>query len=233
MMSFVCAIVANLGINKGNSYFCHKRWNLTATEKNNIRHAIQEIAWDGMGDPMNIPMLCTGNVNSVDVAKRSCNVTITAGMPMVDIDVRLLTVNGDGLLLVPAVDSDVSILYSKNSEPIVVAYSTLEKLMLNIGNGTYMSLTVDSSAFVFNGGDNDGMVLIKPLVEKINRLENDVNNYKTLLNGVLTAISAAVPATPVLNSTLSGYLSPLTPYTTQLLTPITMQADLENKKIKQ
>lgn len=136
-------------------------------------------------------------VVSTDENKRTC--VVNDGVN--DIVVRLMSVVDDGILIMPKVDSIVSVLQSDKTEPIIVQFSEVEKIILM-------------------GGDNKGLVKVVELKNKLNNLENLVNNILTTLK------STTIPLAP------SGTY-PFLPLYTSLnnLTPTT-QSDIENPLIK-
>lgn len=99
-------------------------------------------------------------VNSVDIKGRLCNVTTIGGKTPKTIDVRLMATVDDGQLLLPAIDSTVTIICTTFGDPYVTGYSEIEK-------------------FIWRGGDLGGIPVSPYLVEKLNNIEN-------LLNSVIT-----------------------------------------------
>lgn len=78
-----------------------------------------------------------------------------------------------------------------------------------------------SDTITINGGDNDGLVKVAALKDKINALEN-------LVNGILNVLKAtSIPLAP------SGTYPFATLYTSlNAITPVTSQSDLENPDVK-
>lgn len=136
-------------------------------------------------------------VVSTDENKRTC--VVNDGVN--DIVVRLMSVVDDGVLIIPKDDSFVCVLQSDKTEPIIVQFSEVEKIILM-------------------GGDNKGLVKVVELKNKLNNLENLVNNILTTLKS--TTIPLA-PSGTYLFAPLYTSLSNLTP---------TTQSDIENPLIK-
>lgn len=188
-----------------------------ASYKSDIRNSILNIV--GMDDNASMVMC---EVVSVDEAKRTCNVTTISNDVELEIpDVMLQASVDNGFIIVPSVGSNVIILNQEKIHPCVVMYSSVSKVL------------AIQPLWQFNKGDNAGMVKVIELTQKLNAVENDLNNLKlllqTMVNAMLSATSGA-PTSPVLNSVLSGYFSPLLPYTTQVITPTT-QTEIEDTKI--
>ncbi|RYD54878.1 MAG: hypothetical protein EOP56_18085 [Sphingobacteriales bacterium] len=73
-------------------------------------------------------------VVSVDVKKRTCTV-ISYGIQEMELpDVKLMPVVDDGLLLVPAIDSEIYIATTAQNGPFVVQYSELQAVYITVGN---------------------------------------------------------------------------------------------------
>lgn len=159
-------------------------------------------------------------VQSVDVAKRTCNVKTVTGSSEIQIaDVLLMTGVEDGFLLVPAVDSNVIICFSKYHEPYVALFSKIDRLYSVVGNST-MDITTDVTKF--NDGSFGGMVKVEALVQKINNIENLLNELITKFNAhthILTLSAGTGTAAPTVTSE-SGTIE-----------PVTSKSDLENTKV--
>lgn len=164
--------------------------------------------------------LVTGNVVSVDENAGTCLVEAISGNASTNIDgVEFQTVVADGVLFIPRVGSEVKVLFSKYTTPFIAQYSEIENMY------------IAADLIQFNDGALGGMVKVIDLTTKLNNLENDVNNLKTLLTTMINAM-IAVPSGNVSHTELIGYFSPLLSYTTDPLTP-TVRSDIENTVITQ
>jgi hypothetical protein len=114
--------------------------------------------------------------------------------------VRLQTEVSAGVLLKPAVDSFVVVVPIADFEFVVVMYSAIDEIQL-----------LD--------GSFGGLVKVSELVDKVNALEDQVNDLLTALQGVTIPLapSGSYPFAPLFTS-----FTPLTPTTV---------SDLENDKI--
>lgn len=144
-------------------------------------------------------LLC--NVESVDIQKRIALVTTISGSTSFEFEVNLQTSVSDGLIIVPKVDSDVVVLFSKNTNPLIIQYSDIDE-------------------YILNGVDFGGMVKVIELTEKINNLENKLNDLITACSNQIVTLAP------------SGTF-PLAPYFTSV-TPLiqTQQSEIENTIIK-
>lgn len=117
-----------------------------------------------------------------------------------DIICRLMASVDDGMLCIPEVDSSVVVMLSKTVDPVIIMYSGIDKI-------------------VMRGGQFDGLTKVEKLTEKLNNLENKVNDLITWTGththvGVTSGPSSTGTATPV-----TGTLTP------------TQQSDIENDNI--
>lgn len=154
--------------------------------------------------------LVTCKILSVNENDGTCNVEAISGNSTTNIgNVELQTAVADGVLLIPKVDSEVKVLFSKYTTPFIVQYSEIEKMFLS------------SDLVQFNDGNLGGLVKVIDLTTKLNNLENKVNsiistfNSHTHSNGNMGAPTGS-PLSPI-----SGTLTP------------TQRADIENDIITQ
>ena len=165
-----------------------------------VREAIKRIA--GTFDKP-ITQILFAVVDSVDVSKRTCKVVPISGDSNTPIeDVSLSIDQNDGEIKIPTTGSTVGVAISNQIDAFVFAWSDLEEIILK-------------------GGNFFGLVKVKELTQKLNALENKVNEIRSQFNshthsGVTTG--GGVSAVPAV--TISGSLS------------VTQQADIENKTIK-
>lgn len=137
----------------------------------NIREVIREIA--GEQEERNI----LAKVVSVDTSEKTCEVKTIAD-EMNIFDVRLLANSGNGLLVVPAVDSVVGVCMINEIEGYVSLFSQIESIQC--GDGSF-----------------DGLVKVAELTSKLNVIENKVNAMISVFNThIHTATSATGPTTP-------------------------------------
>jgi hypothetical protein len=161
-----------------------------------------------------LPNSIVGEVIAVDAQALTCDIKPNGGYaPLLDVRLRS-TVNVDdagnalpsraqGVYALPKVGSYVL------AEPIgkqsaayyVSAYSEVDKVLIIIGDTQIEMeaprIAIDSDKVSFNQGTNGGLVLVSPLVNKLNSLTQKVNELETLLaTHVHTSAAPGTPTTP-------------------------------------
>ncbi len=143
--------------------------------------------------------VCT--IDSVDLTTLTCYCMPLNGDADI-INVRLMANINNGFLLVPEVES-------------IVVVSFLSD------DSAYVSLVSKVSEIQLNGKNFDGLVKVQELTDKLNALENKVNDLITACQ------SQVVTLAPSGTFPLASFFTSVTP-----LTP-TQQTDIENITVKQ
>jgi len=170
--------------------------------------------------------LVTGTCTNIDEAAGTCDVEAISGNATTTISgVKFQAAIGDGVDYIPVDGSVVKVLFSKYTTPFIVQYSDVDKMIIAANEYAF-----DCDDIVFNKGTNDGLVKVVPLKTKLNNLESDLNNLKTLLSTMIAAMQA-VPSGNVTHAELIAYFTPLLPYTAQVLIP-TQRTEIEDTKFK-
>ena len=172
--------------------------------------AIQKVAGTFKEDKVK---LSVGIVQSIQ--GNTCTVTIDDQMVLPA--VNLQAASCDGWLLVPSVGSTVVIAYSTQISAFVALYSDIDHAYLQVGDS---SITILKDGNIgLNDGSFKGLVKGGALTQKLNNLENKVNelisNFNAHTHGVVAVGSPTSPTT----TPISGTLTPTT------------EADIENNKI--
>lgn len=201
-----------------------------------IIEAIQKMTGTQLRDNVN---LLAATVDSVDEAKRTCVVTTISSQGQITIEnVQLMASVDDGILLIPAIDSTVFVAYSTFNQPFIALFSGIDKVLLTAGennasiqmdaDGLLLEIAdtkvlIEDGQITLNDGALGGLVKVIDLVNRMNLIENKVNDLITKFNShthILTLTmgtgTAAATANPV-----SGTLTP------------TDRQDIENDKIVQ
>lgn len=103
-------------------------------------------------------------VKSVDKTARTCVVYAISGKAQNEIpDVRLMAAVDDGVLIIPAVDSNVTIIVTPQSDAYITQYSEVEEI-------------------IFRGGDLGGLVRVLDAVDRYNLIEDKINSLLQKFN---------------------------------------------------
>lgn len=165
-------------------------------DNSSIKDAIRQLV---KTDDVLYSVLCT--VKSVDTTNNICDCEPINGDADL-LEVRLMAQNETGFLIIPKVDSVVVVTMINKYTGYVAMFSEVEKIYLN--------------------GDNyDGLVKVGDLVEKLNNLEDLVNDLVTKYNA---------HTHPYVNVSTPAVTSPTTSLETTVLVP-TQQAELENTTV--
>lgn len=143
-----------------------------------ISKLIQELAGTRNQDTVQLYQCEVNSVNG-----RTCNVTTINGTATLTFDAGLMVTSGDGVIITPTIGSNVLVLKSKYTLPIVVQYSDIERIS-------------------FLGTEFGGLVKIIELTKKINDLENKVNEIITKFD-THTHASNGVPTTNIIGTQLT------------------------------
>lgn len=122
-----------------------------------IPEIIQEMAQGG-----NVYESLFAKVITVDATAKTCQIE-TLNDEMTIFDVRIIANNGDGFLLIPSVDSIVGVCMINEVEGYVSLYSQIDSVQ--IGDGA-----------------NGGLIKINDIVSKVNTIESDINDLKTIFS---------------------------------------------------
>lgn len=177
---------------------------------------IQQAAGTYGADPVRM-MKCT--VDSVDAAKRLCMVS-PINDNMESFRAYLMAQVDDGVLILPKVGSTVKVLFSNMNAPTVIQFSSIDKVFIVTGDST---LLVYADGLELYGNNFGGLVKVEALVQKINALENIINNLMTSVTSVPTPGTLA-DATTLKAGILTGLGSGIP--------AITNRSQLENTKVQ-
>ena len=170
-----------------------------------IKAAIQALAGTNLADEIH---MAVATVKAVNLDEYTCTVELTSGNAAVyRSNVRLMAAVDDGMLLVPAIDSPVIIAWSTRNQPYVALFSQLQDVYLSA-----------DGVVTLQGSDFGGLVKVGELVQKLNNLENKVNN-------IISSYNAHVHTDPQ-----GGTVGPASNQVSGTLTP-TVNADIENTKV--
>jgi hypothetical protein len=142
-----------------------------------LTRTIQELAGTRNQDEVKLYQC---NVNSIDLSKRTANVTTITGTANLTFDALLTAGISDGFVVTPEIGSMVYVLMSKYTLPFIITFS-------------------DIIQFDIMGGEFGGLVKVVELTQKLNNLENKVNEiistFGTHTHNVIAVGSPTAPTT--------------------------------------
>lgn len=158
-------------------------------------------------------ILCT--VESVNEQENTCDVIQISGDAEVSIpNVRLQADVSDGILYLPAIDSTVIVVISDYVTPFVAQYSEIDQILYDVGDST---IEVREGKITLNSGLFGGLIKIVQMVQRMNIIENKVNEIIAAYNLHTHPVTGGATGLPV--SLITGTLTP------------TVRTDIENDKI--
>lgn len=189
-----------------------------------IKEAIREYAGAGRFE------VFTGKVSAVDEGATTCEVDIEEELTIFDVRLRAVITDDTGVWVLPKVGSFVQIAQIEGgTDFVLLRASEVDKVFVKIGDKT---LEITTDGFVFNGGNNDGLVKVNELVDQLNKIEDKVNDLISKFNNHTHAITAVPTTCPAGAGTATGTTSTTgTPEPTTLTN--TTKTDIENPDITQ
>ena len=155
-------------------------------------------------------------VTSVDDTAMTCEVKIANGQSIKDVHLKALKEDSDAVVILPKVGTDVQMIRLKAGW-MVISCDVVDKVIVKAA----VKVQVDCDDVVFNGGENEGLVIVAKCVEKLNAIEQDINALKQVFSGW----------SPVSNDGGGALKGVVMTWAGQQLQQ-TQQSDLENTKVK-
>lgn len=175
-------------------------------------------------------ILIEGKIVSVDETNYTCVVAIdttnsdgsTTSTNCDKVPLKVLIGTQASLIEIPKVGSICTLMFRDNNIQRRQLYQVdqCDKILIKIGSD--ITLQIDANGFVFNGGNLDGMVKVNSAVDRLNKIEQDINNLKIAFSTWVVVAQDGGAALKVAAST----------WFAQQLTQ-TVKSDIENDKIKQ
>ena len=196
-----------------------------------IRSIIRQLA---QPDGETTALVCT--VDTVDKTARTIDCTpLNEGAPLLGVNLQANQEADFGLCLFPEPGSYVVVGFvADGAAGVVLLTEKIEAAEIVIGDTSAVmdadglridvgdiSAHLDKNAVAFNGGDFGGLVKVEALTKRLNTIENDINNLKTVFSSWIVAPQDGGAALKAAAGSWSG--SRLTP---------TKRDDYENEKVK-
>jgi hypothetical protein len=181
----------------------------------NLASAIKEMAIRGERIYL---ALCT--VDKVDEEGRMIDCTSADEVELRFVQLQAGLEGETGIVMFPKVGSEVIVGFLDRNNAVVLVYSEIDRVRLKIGE---QALLVNADGFVFNEGENGGLVNIETLTERINRLEDKLKSHQ---HGYIP-----YPGGSAGPSVLTTPATAATPPDTTLVFANTKQSDIEDLKV--
>lgn len=167
--------------------------------------------------------LLSGTVVAGSVSESAMTCTVRIMMLDEDVPGVLLNVtenNVKGFIPLPADDSNVWMGWI-DGELCVLKCAVAKKVLVDVGQ-----VLITCNDVQFNGGANDGLVKIKDLVSRLNKVESALSDLISKYNTHIHTTTATIGAGSAL-----GVIAPTTSTSAKVVTQ-TAQSDIENTKVK-
>lgn len=198
----------------------------------NLRNIIRQLA---QPDGETVALVCT--VDAVDKSARTVDCSpINEGAPLLGVNLQANQGADFGLCLFPEIGSFVVVGFiADGSAGVVLLTEKIESAEIVIADTSAVmdadgvridvgdiSAHLDKNAVTFNGGDLGGLVKVEDLTKRLNLIENDINNLKSVFSS--WAVTAQDGGAALKTAAVSWFGSQLT---------TTKRGDYENKKVTQ
>lgn len=201
---------------------------------NNIKETIRQLA---RGGRETVSLVCT--VDAVNKTARTVDCTpLDESAPLVGVNLQANQGSTFGVVSFPRVGSFVVVGFvADGSAGVVLATDDVESVEVVISDDTARitadeegvrvrmgddtSVELTGEGVVLNGGGFGGMVKVEPLTDRINGIENDINELKNIFSSWVTVPQDGGAALKAASAAWAG----------NLLTP-TQRGDYENEKVK-
>ncbi len=184
----------------------------SSANRNKIVEGIRDIVNFGKYE------LYSGTVSAVDEDTLTMDVLINEDLLIPDVRLRSNIDTDVGMYVIPAVDSFVVIgKIDGGVDFVLIKHSIIDKVIIKIGE---MTMECSEEGFVFNDGENDGLVKVADLVTKLNNLEGKVNDILQAVSGISVALA------PTGSFPLAPFFASIQPLVE------TQQTEIENTDVK-
>lgn len=154
--------------------------------EDNLQRLIEAIARKGQA-----PLLVTvGKVSNIDEDKRICDITIDDDLTLNNCRLNaIIDSYSNKLLIVPKDNSMVAFIAigGKLTEPLVIAYSEIEKILLTIGES---DILIEDGKIEMNGGNLGGLIKLQQLESNLDKLKKYVEDLATMASSAMAPMAA-------------------------------------------
>ena len=154
--------------------------------EDNFQRLIEAITRKGQA-----PLLVTvGKVSNIDENKRICDIAIDDDLTLNNCRLNAIVDSYDNrLLVVPKDNSMVAFIAigGKLTEPLVIAYSEIDKVLLTIGES---DILIEDGKIEMNGGDLGGLIKLQQLESNLDKLKKYVEDLATMASSAMAPMAA-------------------------------------------
>lgn len=154
--------------------------------EDNFQRLIEAITRKGQA-----PLLVTvGKVSNIDENKRICDIAIDDDLTLNNCRLNAIVDSYDNrLLVVPKENSMVAFIAigGKLTEPLVIAYSEIDKVLLTIGES---DILIEDGKIEMNGGDLGGLIKLQQLESNLDKLKKYVEDLATMASSAMAPMAA-------------------------------------------
>lgn len=137
------------------------------------------------------PLLVTvGKVSNIDESKRICDISIDEDITLSNCRLNAIIDSYENhLLIVPKDNSMVAFITvgGKLTEPLIIAYSEIEKVLLTIGES---DILIEDGKIEMNGGNLGGLIKLQQLESNLDKLKKYVEDLATMASSAMTPMAA-------------------------------------------
>lgn len=147
---------------------------------------------------------------AVNIRDGVCDVDRNGAPKLLDVRLNALEEIGESYAtIVPVENSFVlcGVIENTKEDAVVLTCSEVQKIIWKVGE---MQLDVTADGIVMNGGDNGGIPIVAKVTDRLNLLEKDLNDLKTIFSS-WTPVSndggAALKGLPTMQKWFGGQLT--------------------------
>ena len=137
------------------------------------------------------PLLVTvGKVSNIDESKRICDISIDEDITLSNCRLNAIIDSYENhLLIVPKNNSMVAFITvgGKLTEPLIIAYSEIEKVLLTIGES---DILIEDGKIEMNGGNLGGLIKLQQLESNLDKLKKYVEDLATMASSAMAPMAA-------------------------------------------
>lgn len=135
-------------------------------------------------------LVTIGKVSNIDESKRICDISIDEDLTLSNCRLNaIIDSYNNRLLVVPKDNSMVAFIAvgGKLTEPLIIAYSEIDKLLLTIGES---DILIEDGRIEMNGGNLGGLIKLQQLESNLDKLKKYVEDLATMASTAMTPMAA-------------------------------------------